>query len=155
MWIVPLLRCSCTNLCISAFSSWVSGSSLPGRVFGALGSSSIVWSHTVDWGNLWDSASLNTLLCLWYSLGTVVFGSLEVVDPMVTLLRRYQSDIFLMGQGTFFVLGVYMAFAAFGADRTIGSCDMSIYPLFQSTLGWKAVNQGYPKIALWSPRSER
>ena len=35
----------------------------------------------------------------------------------------------------FFVLGVYMAFAAFGADRTIGSCDMSIHPLFQSTLG--------------------
>ena len=155
MQIVPLLRCSCTNLCISAFSSWVSRSSLPGRVFGAPGSNLIVWSHTVDWGSLWDLASLNTLLCLWYSLGTVKVGLLEVVDPMVTLLRKYWSDTFLMGQGTFFVLGVYMAFAVFEADRTIGSCDISIHPLFQSTLGWKAANQGYLKIALWSPRSER
>ena len=83
------------------------------------------------------------------------FGLLEVVDPMVTLPRKYWSVTFLVGQGMFFVLGVYVAFAAFGADRTIGSCDMLIHPLFQSTLGWKAANQGYPKIALWSPRSER
>ena len=155
MQIIPLLRCSCTNLCISSFSSWVSGSNLPGRVFGALGSNSIAWSHTVDWGSLWDWALLNTLLCLWYSSGIAVFGSLEVVDPMVTLPRKYWSYISLMGRGTFFVPGVYVAFAAFGANRTIGSCDISIHPLFQSTLGWKAVNQGYPKIALWSPRSER
>ena len=155
MWIVPLLRCSCMNLCISAFSSCVSGSSLPGRVSGAPGSNSIVWSHTVDWGSLWDSISLNTLLCLWYSFGIVEFCSLEVVDPMVTPPRKYWSVIFLMGQGMFLVLGVYVASAAFGADRTIGSCDMSIHPFFQSTLGWKAANQGYPKIALWSLRSER
>ena len=137
MQIVPLLRCSCMNLCISAFSSWVSGSNLPGRVFGAPGSNLIMWSHTVDWGNLWDSALLNTLLCLWYSSGTAVFGSLKVVDQMVTLSRKYWSDILLMGRGAFFVLGVYVAFAAFGANRTIGSCDMSIHPLFQSTLSWK------------------
>ena len=155
MQIVPLLRCSCMNLCILVFSSWVSGSNLPGRVFGAPGSSSIVWSYMVDWGNLWDSALLNTLLCLWYSSGTAAFGSLGFVDPMVTLLRKYWSDIFLMGWGTFFVLGVYVAFAAFGADKTIGSCDILIHPFFQSTLGWKTANQGYPKIALWSPRSER
>ena len=98
---------------------------------------------------------LNTLLCLQYSSGTARFGSLVVVDPMVTLPRKYWSAIFLVVRGTFFVLGVYMAFAVFGADRTIGSCDMLIHPLFQSTLGWKAANQGYPKIALWSPRSER
>ena len=133
----------------------MSGSSLPGRVSGAPGSNSIAWSHMVDWGSLWDSALLNTLLCLWYSSGTTEFGLLEVVDPMVTLPRKYWSVIFLVVQGTFFILGVYMAFAAFGADRTIRSCDMLIHPLFQSTLGWKAVNQGYPKIALWSPRSER
>ena len=132
----------------------MSGSNLPGRVSGAPGSSSIAWSHMVDWGSLWDSASLNTLLCLQYSSGIVEFGLL-VVDPMVTLPRKYCSVVFLMVQGTFFVLGVYVAFAAFGADRTIGSCDMSIHPLFQSTLGWKAANQGYLKMALWSPRSER
>ena len=48
-----------------------------------------------------------------------------------------------------------MALAAFGADRTIGSCDMSIHPFFQSILGWKAENHGYLEMALWSPRSER
>ena len=53
-----------------------------------------------------------------------------------------------MGCGTFFVLGVYVALAASGADRTMGGCEVSIYPLFQSTLGWKAANQGYPKITL-------
>ena len=87
--IVPLLRYSCINLCILLFSSWVSGSSLPGRVFGAPGSSSMAWSHMVDWGSLWDSASLNTLLCLWYSFGTTVFGSLAVVDLIVTPPRNY------------------------------------------------------------------
>ena len=132
----------------------MSGSNLPGRVSGAPGSSSIAWSHMVDWGSLWDSASLNTLLCLQYSSGIVEFGLL-VVDPMVTLPRKYCSVVFLMVQGTFFVLGVYVAKATFGADRTIGSCDMSIHPLFQSTLGWKAANQGYLKMALWSLRSER
>ena len=109
----------------------------------------------VDWGSLWDSTLLNTLLCFRYSSGIAEFGLLGAVDPIVTLLRKYWFDVFLMVQGTFFVLGVYVAFAMFGADRTIGSCDMLIYPLFQSTLGWKAANQGYLKTALWSPRSER
>ena len=143
------------NLCISPFSSWVSGSSLPGRVFGTPGSSSMVWSHMVDWGSLWDSALLNTFPCLWYSSGTAVLGSFVAVDPMVTLPRKYWSASFLIGCGTFLVLGMYMALAMFGADRTIGSWDMSIQPLFQSTLCWKAANHGYPKISLWSPRSER
>ena len=88
-----------------------------------------------DWGSLWDSASLNTLLCLWYSFGTMVLGSLVVVDLIVTLLRKYWSVIFLVGHRTFFVLGTYVALAALGADRIMGSCDKSIHPLFQSTLG--------------------
>ena len=83
-----------------------------------------------------------------------MFGSL-VVDPIVTCPRKYWSVALFMGHRTFFILGVYEAFAALGADKTIGSCEMSIHPFFQSTLGWKAANQGYPKIALWSPKSER
>ena len=155
MQIVPLLRCSWMNLCLSLFSSWVRGKSLPGRVFGAPGSNSMAWSHMVDWGSLWDSALLNTLLCLLYSSRMVGFGSLAVVDPMVTHPRKFWSAALFIGQGTSFVLGVYKAFAVLGAKRTMGSCNMLIHPLFQSTLGWKAANQGYPKIALLSPRSER
>ena len=151
MQIVPLLRCSCMNLCISLFSSWVRGSSLPSRVLGAPDSSSMAWSHMVDWGSLWDLASLNTLLCLLYSSGTAILGLFVVVDPMVTLPRKYWSVALLIGHGMFFVLGTYVAFAALGADRTMGSCEMLIHPLFQSTLGWKVENQGYLKIALWSP----
>ena len=148
MQIFPLLRCFCTNLCILPFSSCVSGSNLPGSVLGAPGSSSMAWSHMVDWGSLCDSASLNTLLCLWYSFGTVAFGSFAVVDPIVTLPRKYWSIIFLMGHGTFFVPGVYVALTVLGADRIMESCDISIHPLFQSTLGWKAENQGYLEMAL-------
>ena len=58
-------------------------------MLGAPGSNSIAWSHMVDWGSLWDSALLNTLPCLLNSLGTAVLGSFVVVDPMVTLLRKY------------------------------------------------------------------
>ena len=91
-----------------------------------------------------------SLIFFWDCGVLFVRGCRHNGDP-----SKYWSVTFLMGWGMFFVLGVYVAFAAFGADRIIGSCDMSIHPLFQSTLGWKAANQGYPKIALWSPRSER
>ena len=50
-----------------------------------------------------------------------MLGSFVVEDPMVTLPRKYWSVPFLMGCGTFFVLGVYVALAVFRADRTMGS----------------------------------
>ena len=37
----------------------------------------------------------------------------------------------------------------------IGRLEVSIHPRTQSILGWKAVNQGYPRIALFIPRSDR
>ena len=64
-----------------------------------------------------------------------MFGLFMVVDPIVTLLRKYWSVGFLTGHGMFLVLGTWVAFAAFGADRTMGNYDMLIHPLFQSTLG--------------------
>jgi len=38
-------------------------------------------------------------------------------------------------------------FGASGADTTMGSCETSIHPLAQSTLGWYAANQGYPRMS--------
>ena len=65
----------------------------------------MAWSQMVDWGSLWDSALLNTLLCLLYSSGTTSFGLSVVVDPMVTHPRKYWSVDFLMGHGMFLILG--------------------------------------------------
>jgi hypothetical protein len=42
-----------------------------------------------------------------------------------------------------------------GAQNITGSWVWSIHPLFQSIHGWKAANQGYPRITLFSPRLER
>ena len=55
---------------------------------------------------------------------------------MVTLLRKYWSVILLIGHRIFFVLGAYVALAASGADRTMGSCDMSIHHLSFSSPLW-------------------
>src|SRR5712672_3595794 len=67
---VPRLRCSCTNLLISACSVWVRGRSHPGRVAGAFGRSSMAWSQTEWRGSLCDFSSSNTCLCRLYSSGT-------------------------------------------------------------------------------------
>jgi hypothetical protein len=51
--------------------------------------------------------------------------------------------------------GKNRAHAASGVLSMTGSWLWSIHPLFQSIHGWKAANQGYPKMALFSPRFER
>jgi hypothetical protein len=79
--IVPLAKCSFTNLCASSFSAIVRGSSQLGRELGAPGRSSIAWSQIVKFGSCCDSSSLNTLAYLWYAVGTpsvVGFGGLIV-----------------------------------------------------------------------------
>ena len=58
----------------------------------------MAWSHMVDWGSLWDLASLNTFLGLLNSSGTAVFGSL-VIDLIVTHLRKYWSVALFIGHG--------------------------------------------------------
>ena len=68
--IVPRLRCSCTNLLILACSVCVRGRSRLGRVAGASGRSSMVWSQTEWRGSLCDFSSSNTCLCHLYSSGT-------------------------------------------------------------------------------------
>ena len=58
---VPLPKCSLTNLRSSASSGCDSGISFPGSDAGAPGLSSIVWSQIRDGGNSCDASSLNTL----------------------------------------------------------------------------------------------
>ena len=73
--IVPLFRCSSTNLWTSIISSWVSGSSWPGSDLGAFGSNSIAWSHIVWCGSLWDFFLSNTFLChLYLSVSSTPLG---------------------------------------------------------------------------------
>src|SRR6267142_5351525 len=57
---VPLPRCSLTNLHSSASSGCDSGMSFPGSDAGAPGLSSIAWSQMHDGGNLCDASLLNT-----------------------------------------------------------------------------------------------
>ena len=147
---VPLFRCSPTNLCTLAISSCVSGRSLPGNDFGASGSNSIAWSHTVCCGSRWDFCSSNTFLCLLYSLGNPFSESFVCFGWMVTLPMRCRSRC--IGLGTFFVHGAKMAFFALSAQKIIGSWVWSIHPYFQSIFGWFAANHGYPNMALCSPR---
>src|SRR6266403_4300273 len=66
---VPQVRCSCMNLWTSSISFWLRGKSRPGIVVGALGSSSIVWSHIVCFGSHWDFSLLNTFSCFGIFLG--------------------------------------------------------------------------------------
>ena len=152
--IVFLCRCSSINLWVSAVSAWVRGKCRPGKVCGTPGRSSMVWSQTVCCGRRCDSSSLKTLPWHWYSAGTLGFGIEDVVGLWkVTHPMKYCCDITYLG--TFLVCGVKTAFLVFDAWRMVGSWVWSIQPLFQSILGCTAVNQEYPRIALWSPRSVR
>ena len=47
------------------------------------------------------------------------------------------------------------ALAVSGARSTIGNWSCMIHPQAQSIFGWAAANQGYPRMTLFSPRSER
>jgi len=154
--IVPLDRWSATIFDISCISFCGRRSNLPGNEAGALGSNSMAWSHTVCSGSLCDCCSLNTLACQWKALGT--FDRSASADmssfPIVTFAMKYQS-VGHIGLGTFCVRSVNFVFYAFEARRTTGSWVWSIHPRFQSIRGCIAENQGYPSIALCSPRSDR
>src|SRR6266446_3904803 len=52
-------------------------------VVGAPGSSSIAWSHIVCFGSRCDCSSLNTFLCLAYSLGREVWAVLIVMGVVL------------------------------------------------------------------------
>jgi hypothetical protein len=151
---VPCRRCSSMNFCISSCSTQFSGRSRAGKVSGVFGRSSMVWSHMVCFGNHWDFSLLNTFSCRQYSFGIFPFSCCQsCLGWIVTLPMKY----FISGlaRGTFFVCGTNIAFCAFGAHRTIGSWVWSIHPFFQSILGCTAVNHGYPKMALCSPRLDK
>jgi hypothetical protein len=72
---------------------------------------------------------------------------------MVTLPMKYFTSG--LAWGTFLSWGVKFAFWAFSAHKMIGNWVWSIHPFFQSIFGCTAVNQGYPSIALCSPRSDK
>jgi hypothetical protein len=96
----------------------------------------------VKLGSHCDSSSLNTLECLWYSVGTpsvVGFGGLIITCPI-----KYHS----VGVGCAFLYfptilaKTKWAFFALGAWNMMGSWVMSIHPLAQSIFGCVAANHG-------------
>ena len=151
---VPCFRCSSTNFFASSISAWVKGRSRPGKVVGAPGSSSIVWSQMVWLGSLWDSCSLKILQCLWYSSGSPSISSVTFL-VWLNVTRPMKNWSLWVGQGMFRVLGMKRACLALFTFKTIGSWVWSIHPRFQSIFGCMAANHGYPRIALCSPKSDR
>jgi hypothetical protein len=126
--------------------------SLPGSAAGAPGLSSIAWSHGRDGGNSCEASSEKTLENEQYWLG--MFGFSDVCVGSVTSLQMYMVS----ARAALILLicrGINRARAASGVLSMTGSWLWSIQPLFQSIHGWKAVNQGYPKMTLFSPRLER
>ena len=151
---VALPKCSWMNLWVSAISACVKVRSLPGKVCGAPGRSSMAWSQNVCWGRRCDSSSLNTLLWCWYSAGTLG-GSVDGVAELWKVTRPMKYWSWVISLGTFLVCGTKVAFFALGAWRMVGYWVWSIHPLFQSMLGCTAANQEYPRMALCSPKSIR
>src|SRR6266403_3963156 len=114
---VPLFKCSWTKLWTSWISFWLRGSSRPGIVDGAPGSSLIAWSQMVCFGSHWDFSSLNTLLCWAYSVGIFVL-SVSCAVPIVALHSRIRST--WVGRGLLMVRGRNCAFAASSVLNTMG-----------------------------------
>jgi hypothetical protein len=74
-----------------------------------------------------------------------------IILPMYILSAR---DVLIL----YVCRGRNCALVASGAWNITGSWVWSIHPLLQLIHGWKAANQGYPRIALfplgWRGRSE-
>ena len=149
---VPCLVCSTTNLCSSSCSACDSSMSLRGRAADALGLSSITWSQMCDGGNSCKASSENTLEYYWYCSG--IFGSIRASLGLTASLPMYSVPLSSV-LGLLTHQGRNHALDASGARSIMGSWVWSIHPLLQSIQGWNAVNHGYPRIALFSPRSER
>jgi hypothetical protein len=119
--------------------------------------------------------SCGVLLVLLWIVGSVCLGVLLVClvwvrlhDPICGRISGF-SGVFLVsgtiwqmytlslpiGLGLLTHHGRNCAWVASGARSMIGNCPWSMHPLFQSILGWNAANQGYPRIALFSPKFER
>ena len=142
------------NLWVSAISAHVRGRSLPGRVWGTPGRSSMAWSQIVCWGRHCDSSSLNTLLWCWYSAGTLG-GSVDDVTGLWKVTHPMKYWAWETSLGTFLVHGMKDAFFTLGARRVMVNWVWSIHPLLQSMSGCTTVNQEYPKMALCSPKLVR
>jgi hypothetical protein len=140
---VPLSLCSLRNFLSSSCSDCDSRMLQLMSDAGAPGLRSIAWSQGRGGGNFFDSSSLNTCLCLRYCGGIMLVGVWIVVDPMMV----WEWGLICRGRNH--------ALAASAALSTIGSWSWVIHPLLQSIFGWAAVNYGYPRITLFSPRSER
>src|ERR1700682_5674096 len=146
------VRCSLTILCVSSSSGWDSRISLAGMDAGASGFSSIAWSHILAGGNLWEASLLKTLENWEYCSGTpgaVIVGSGSKMTRVMSIRSSWWFH------GVLVVLGVNRALAVSTLLMITGSCEWSIHPLFQSILGWTAADQGYPRITLLSPKSDR
>src|SRR6266853_360332 len=104
---------------------------------------SMAWSQGCSGGNLFDSSSLNTLRYHWYWGGTH------------SLVSHSTFPFLIFISGSFIVLAENCAIATSAALRTMGNWEWSIHPHAQSILGCAVVNQGYPRIILWLPRSVR
>ena len=101
------------------------------------------------WQTLWfffaEDFTMALVLCCTLGLGVE-----DVVGLWKVTCRCDTTSL-----GMFLVCGVKTNFLAFGARRMIGSWVWSIQPLFPLMLGCTAVNQEYPRITLWYPRSVR
>src|SRR5579863_5482992 len=75
-------------------------------------------------------------------------GSLKMIRPM----NKVSVGGFL---GRLMVRGMNWALAASSLRSMIGNWEWSIHPCFQSIRGCVAANQGYPSMALFSPRFVR
>ena len=146
---VPLFKCSSTNLWTSIISSWVSGSNRPGSDLGVFSKSSIAWSHMVCHGNLWDFCLSNTFLCHLYLSRRLVLVFASCFRWMVMLPMKYRS--WRMGHGMFFDRMAKIAFFMLSVWKMIGNWVWSIHPCFQSIFSWLAANHGYPNMAFCLP----
>jgi hypothetical protein len=96
-----------------------------------------------DSGNSCDASFENTLEYWQYCGGMFRSSGAFLVLGMI----RQMYSLFAL-----IVLGLLVRC---GRNHAQVACPWLIHPLFQSILGWNAVNQEYPRIALFSPRFER
>src|SRR6267378_2611911 len=116
-------------------------------VLGAPGRNFILWSHGLLGGNLCDSSSENTRLCLWYSFGiaTSLGGSWAAISTAVILfgvltIRRMVT------------LALSRRSLQSSDRTTTGRCRSSIVPCPHQNFGSNAACQGYPRTKCSFPK---
>jgi hypothetical protein len=158
----PFATISSRNFLSAVSSSLVMGYTLQSNASGAPGLRLIVWSHSLDGGNLSAASLLNNRPNSWYSGGSsvLVCCSPACIASSVATPRIVHSDssclimdCLVSSVNAVAMTGRFQVMCGLIDEMTIGRMRSSTTALLQLNFGSYVASQGYPRSTSSCPIS--